>query len=71
MQFVCVASPVSTQHYVERANTGLLGIRIICPSGATCCFSEHENPTKRVGLVQSGPDHHHHHMENELVLAMM
>ena len=41
---VCVAS-LCTQHSGERANTGWLGIRIMCPSGATClpadcCFSE-------------------------------
>ena len=40
-----VASPLSTQHYGERAKTGLLGIRIMCSSEATClpvdcCFSE-------------------------------
>ena len=34
-----------TQHLGERAKTGWLGIRIICPSGATClpadcCFCE-------------------------------
>ena len=28
-----------------------------------------KNPTKRVGLVQSGP--HHHLIENYLVLAMI
>jgi len=41
---VFVASPLSTQHYGERANTGWLGIKIKCPSEATClsadcCFS--------------------------------
>ena len=30
----CVASPLSTQHYGERAKTGWLGI--MGPSGATC-----------------------------------
>ena len=30
---VFVASPLSTQHYGERANTGWLGIRIMCQSG--------------------------------------
>ena len=40
-----VASPLSTQHLGEREMTGWLGIRIMCPSGATClpadcCFSE-------------------------------
>jgi hypothetical protein len=39
---VFVTSPLSTQHEGERAKTG---IRIMCPSGATClpadcCFSE-------------------------------
>jgi hypothetical protein len=38
-------SPLSTQQQGERANTGWLGIRIMCPSGVTClpadcCFSE-------------------------------
>jgi hypothetical protein len=42
---IFVASLVSTQHYGDRARTGRLGIRIMCPSGATClsadcCFSE-------------------------------
>ena len=38
---------------------------LMCPSGATCCFSElasYKNPTKRVGLEQSG--HHHLLIEN-------
>ena len=35
-KLVFVASPLSTQHLEERAKTGWLGIRIICPSGATC-----------------------------------
>jgi hypothetical protein len=33
---VFVASPLSTQHEGERVKTGWLGIRIMCPSGATC-----------------------------------
>jgi hypothetical protein len=66
-----VASPLSTQHYGERAKTGWLGIRIMCPNGATCfpadcCFSELAllkiQLTQCVGLVQSGP--HHHLIEN-------
>ena len=45
MQLVFVASPLSTQHYAERAKIGWLGIRIMCPNGmpflpADCCFSE-------------------------------
>ena len=45
IKLVFVASPLSTQHSGERAKTGWLGIRIMCPSGATClsadyCFSE-------------------------------
>jgi hypothetical protein len=45
-----------------------LGIRVMCPSGATClsadcCSSEHyKNPAKHVDLVQSGP--HHQLIEN-------
>ena len=44
-KLVFVASPLSTQHYGVKAKTGWLGIRIMCPSGATClstdcCFSE-------------------------------
>ena len=40
-----VASPLSMQHYGERAKTGWFRIRIMCQSGATClpadcCFSE-------------------------------
>jgi hypothetical protein len=44
--------------------TGWLGIRIVCPSGATCLSADccsvsyhYKNPAKRVGLVQSGPYH--------------
>jgi hypothetical protein len=38
------ASPLSTQDLGERARTGWLGIRIMCPNGAIClpadcCFS--------------------------------
>ena len=40
MKLLCVASPLSTQHYGVRAKTGWLGIRILYLSGATCCFSE-------------------------------
>ena len=47
----------------------VFGIRIMCPSGATClpadcCFSELtlKSPTQPVGLEQSGP--HHHLIEN-------
>ena len=44
-KLVFVASPLSTQHYGERAKIGWLGIRILCLSRATClsadcCFSE-------------------------------
>ena len=64
------ASLLSTQR--ERAKFGWLGIRIMCPSGATyvhvCTWtvvsvSQHyKNPTQRVVLVQSRP--HHHLIEN-------
>jgi hypothetical protein len=64
-KLVCVASPLSTQHSGKRATTGWLGIRIIFPSGVTylpadCCLSELalQNPTRHVGLEQSGPYHH-------------
>ena len=45
IKLVYVASPQSTQHYGERAKTGLFKIRIMCPNEATClpadcCFSE-------------------------------
>ena len=33
IELVFVASPLDTQYYGERAKTGLLGIRIMCPSG--------------------------------------
>ena len=36
IQLVFVASPLSTQHEGERVKTCWLGIRIMCPSGATC-----------------------------------
>jgi len=42
---VFLASPLVPQHLGERAKNGWLGIRIMCPSGATClsadcCFSK-------------------------------
>jgi hypothetical protein len=37
---VFVASPLSTHYQGERTKTGWLGIRIMCPSGATCRNSE-------------------------------
>jgi hypothetical protein len=45
IKLIFVVSPLSKQHEGERAKTGWLGIRIICPSGATClsvdcCFRE-------------------------------
>ena len=44
IKLVFVTSPLSTQHYGERAKTVWLRIRIMCESGATClsvdCFSE-------------------------------
>ena len=60
IQLICVASPPSAQHWGEKVKTGRLGIRIMCPSGATCLpadcyFSE-------LALEQSGP--HHHLIEN-------
>ena len=36
IKLVFVTSPLSTQHYGERATTGWTAIRIMCPSGATC-----------------------------------
>ena len=47
IKLVFVASPLSTQNEGEKAKTGWLGIRIMCPSGATgltmdYCFSELE-----------------------------
>jgi len=45
IKFVFVAPLLSMQHKRVRAKTGWVGIRIMCPSGATCqptdcCFSE-------------------------------
>ena len=42
---VFAASQLITHHLGERAKNGWLGIKIMCPSGATClpadcCFSE-------------------------------
>ena len=36
VKLVFAASPLSMQHYRVHANTGWLGIGIMCPSGATC-----------------------------------
>ena len=74
IKLVFVASPLSMQHYGERAMTGWLGIRIMCPKWGTMSISRMlfqwastiKNPTKSVGLVPCGP--HHHLIENLLVL---
>ena len=44
---------LGTEHLGIRAKTGWLGIRIMCPSGATCLCADYQNPTKRVGLEQN------------------
>ena len=56
-----IASPLRTQLEGENAKTGGHGMRIMCLSAVTClpsdcCFNEllYKNPTKHVGLVQSG-----------------
>ena len=48
-------------------NNCQLGIRTMCPSGATCVLrtvvsvhTHYKNPTKPVVLLQIG--HHHHHL---------
>ena len=52
IKLVFVASLLSIQHKGERAKTSWLGIRIRCPSGATCLSAGHyKNSNKRVGLV--------------------
>ena len=40
IKLVSVASLLSTQHLRERAKTGWLRIRIMCPNGATCLFAD-------------------------------
>jgi len=40
IKLVFVASPLSMQHYGERAKTGWLGIWIMCQSGATCLSAD-------------------------------
>jgi hypothetical protein len=40
IKLVSVASLLSTQHLEDRAKTGWLRIRIMCPSGATCLFAD-------------------------------
>ena len=40
IKLVSVASLLSTQHLGERAKTGWLRIRIMCPNGATCIFAD-------------------------------
>ena len=40
IKFVFVASLLSMQQYGERAKTGWFGIRIMCPSGATCLSAD-------------------------------
>jgi hypothetical protein len=44
-KLVVATSPLTTQQYRVRTNTGWLGIWVMCPSGATClpmdcCFGE-------------------------------
>jgi hypothetical protein len=48
---VFAASPLNTQYKGERAKTGWFGIRIFCPSGATCLSANccYKNPTMCVG----------------------
>jgi hypothetical protein len=41
----------------------------MCPSGVTCLAANYKNPTKHVGLVQSGP--RYHLIESLRVLAMI
>ena len=76
IKFVFVVSLQSTQQYRERANAGLIGIRVMCPSGATCLLSDccYKNPTTRVGLAHSKPHHHlidnyRHEIVEKLVLS--
>ena len=40
LKLVCVASPLSTQHYGLRAKTGWLGTTIICISRVACLSLE-------------------------------
>ena len=40
IKLVFAASPLSTQLSWVRANTGLLGIRIMCKSGVTCLSAD-------------------------------
>ena len=40
LKLVFVASLLSTQYSGERAKTGWLGIRIMCPSGVTCLSAD-------------------------------
>jgi len=45
IKLVFAVSHLSTEHYWVRAQTGCLGIRILCPRWATylhadCCFNE-------------------------------
>jgi hypothetical protein len=40
MKLVFVASSLYMQHYGERAKTGWLRIRIMCPNGVTFLFSK-------------------------------
>ena len=40
MKLVFVASPLTMQHEGERAKTGWLGIRIMCPIGVTCLLTD-------------------------------
>ena len=43
-----------------KTKTGLIGIRIIRPSGATCFLADccYTNPTKRIDQAHSKPHHH-------------
>ena len=40
LKFVFVASPLSTHHWGERAETDWIGIMLMCPSWATCLFED-------------------------------
>ena len=60
IKLVFVNSPLSTQHWGERTKTGWLGIKIMSTHGLLYQWASvyYKNPTKRVGLEQSGPRHH-------------
>ena len=62
----------STKHaVVRRKKRDWLALKHVYTRTVVSVSWHYKNLTKRLGLVQSGPHHHHHLIENYFVLAMI